>query len=116
VVAFVQFVERVMSSDLIARARLVVATPPQTRTLVAAPPRPERVTIKVRCVTFNEDFPLVVERCGTGLRPVEESSCRMTEAEARNFTREISGPWRCPICKGRARGFASPLRGRLHGK
>ena len=105
-----------MSSDLIARARAVAAAPPPTRTLVAVPPPPEHVTIKVTCVAFNEDFPLVVERCGTALRPVEESAFRMTAAEARNFTREISGPWRCPICKGRARGFASPLRGRLHGK
>jgi hypothetical protein len=111
----VQFVERVMSSDLIARARAVVAAPPLTRTFVAVP-SPERVTVKVTCVKFNEDFPLVVERCGTSLRPVEESALRMGAAEARNFTREISGPWRCPICKGRARGFASPLRGRLHGK
>jgi hypothetical protein len=116
VVAFVQFVERVMSNDLIARARAVIEAPPQTRTFVAAPPPPERITIKVTCVAFNEDFPLVVERCGTVLRPVEESPVRMTATEARNFTRAISGPWRCPICKGRARGFASPQRGRLHGK
>ncbi len=105
-----------MSSDLIARARAIAAAPPQTRTLVAAPPPPERVIIKVTCVAFNEDFPLVVEWCGTALRPVEESALRMTATEARNFAREITGPWRCPICKGRARGFASSLRGRLHGK
>ena len=108
--------ERLVSSDLIARARAVVAAPPPARTLVAAPLPPERVTIQVTCVAFNEDFPLVVERCGTALRPVKESALRMTATEARNFTLEITGPWRCPICKGRARGFASPLRGRVHGK
>jgi hypothetical protein len=104
-----------MTNDLIARARAVVAAPPPTRTFVAVPP-PEHVTIKVTCVEFNEDFPLVVERYGNTLRPVEESALRMGAAEARKFSREITGPWRCPICKGRARGFASPLRGRLHGK
>jgi hypothetical protein len=116
VVEALQSLERVMSNDLIARARAASAAPPPTRTLIAAPPRPERFTIKVTCVRFNEDFPLVVERSGSALRPVEESFMQMGDAEARNFTREITGPWRCPFCKGKARGFSSPLRGRLHGK
>jgi hypothetical protein len=108
-------VDTATNSTLVARARAAVAAPSKSTTLVAEPPPPERITIKVRCKDFLQDFPLIVERRGTALVPVGESPRMMSEAEASQYTREITGPWRCPICTKRAWGYAKTLKGRLCG-
>ena len=118
-----------MSNDLITRARAAAtATPspvdpakesllvPRAQAATAVPQRPERVTLKGTCLSYDVDFSILAERDGNRLRVIEIGCPKMTCFGGRQYTKEVRGPWRCPVCQGRARAYEIPGRGRLHGK
>ena len=103
-------------SMLVARTRATVSAPPRTITFVAAPPRPERVTLKGTCLSYDVNFSILAERDGNRFRVIEIGCPKMTRIGGRQYTKEVRGLWRCPACQGRARAYEIPDRGRLHGK
>jgi hypothetical protein len=108
-VAALQPVERIMSNDLIirARARLRAEAAPK-QTLVAVPPpvvRVERVRVPVTCSARGQSYVVIAERRSNTLRFVSHEMPQPAKGAASPMPSQLSGEyqieangWRCPLC------------------
>jgi hypothetical protein len=126
-VAALQPMERIMTNDLIIRARAKLgdaAAPKQT--LVTAPPpveRIEHVRVPVTCSVRGQFFVVIAERRGNVLRFVGHKMLQSTKVAGSNMPSQLSGEyqieangWRCPLCGNDAVWFCDcvAMSGAMH--